>query len=494
MKKILTADEMRQHDATTVMAGTPSKILMERAARAVFDVLQKEFNTESVLILCGGGNNGGDGLAVARLLAKAKGHATVCYLGALDENGAPDVQKMSAECAAQYALLGKNVTVSADPSFEGVSAVVDAIFGTGLSRPLEGAYQKAVRALNEARLPVLAVDIPSGVNADNGAVMGAAVRATRTVAIAALKRGHALFPGAQLSGKVSVADIGVFVGDSKGYLLERDDLQRLPNRPRRAHKGSFGRVVVVGGSIGMSGAAHLAAKAAYRAGAGLVEIVTPEENRLAHQIALPEAVLSCYNEKNASTILKAALERADAVAIGMGLSESEATKALVGEALGSKSTPLIVDADALNLISKSATLRALLCGRKNTVVTPHLGEMSRLLGEPVSAIAADLPLAARSFTKESGAITVLKDAHTVIAVGEEIYINTNGSSGMATGGSGDVLSGIIASFAAQGAAPRDAALCGVLSHALAGEAAVCLHGNHGTMASDIIEGLSTVLS
>lgn len=493
MKKILTASEMRQCDAATILAGTPAMALMERAARAVLDVLVKEFDTENVLILCGGGNNGGDGLAVARLLTEAKKHATVCYLGALDESGAPDVQKMSEECASQYALLPDGVTVSAELTLAGVTAVVDAIFGIGLSRPLAGACLEAVRALNEANLPVLAVDIPSGINADSGAVMGAAVRATRTVAIAALKYGHVLFPGAQLSGRVSVADIGIFVGEAKGYLLEKCDLQRLPKRPRRAHKGSFGRVVVVGGSVGMSGAAHLAAKAAYRAGAGLVEIVAPEENRLAHQIALPEAVLSCYNEKNATNVLKAALERADAVAIGMGLSESETAGALVAAALTRGDMPLIVDADALNLISKSTILRALLCGRKNTVVTPHLGEMSRLSAAPTSQIAADLPLAAKIFAKESGAITVLKDAHTVIAVGEEIYINTRGSSGMATGGCGDVLSGVIASFAAQGAALDDAARCGVLTHALAGEAAVRLHGNHGTMASDVIEGLAEVL-
>lgn len=493
MKKILTAKEMKHYDDATVLAGTPARVLMERAARAVFDALLEEFDTENVLVLCGGGNNGGDGLAIARLLAEALGHATVCYLGALDESGAPDPKKMSEGCAAQYALLDSRVTVTTAPSFDGVTAVVDAIFGTGLSRPLAGACLQAVDALNAAELPVLSVDIPSGVNTDNGAVMGNAVRATATVAIAGKKYGHVLFPGAQLAGRVTVADIGVSVGDTRGCLLDKGDLARLPKRPRRAHKGSFGRVLVVGGSIGMSGAAFLAAKAAYRAGAGLVEIVAPEENRLAYQIGLPEAILSCYNEENATAVIKAALSRASAVAIGVGLSESKTAEVLVFEALSSKDIPLIVDADALNLISKSTALRALLYLRENTVVTPHLGEMSRLLGTPVSRIAADLPRAALDFARQSGAVTVLKDAHTVIAAKDQLFFNTFGTSGMATAGSGDVLCGIIASFAAQGAATTDAALCGVLSHALAGEAATRLHGNHGTMASDIIEGLSQVL-
>ncbi len=493
MEKILTAQEMKRYDKETITAGTPALILMERAARAAFEILLEEFDTARVLILCGSGNNGGDGLAMARLLAAHLGHAEVCYLGVCTSEGKPDTDKMSAECAAQYAMLPSNVSVMTEPDLTGVTAVVDAVFGIGLTRPLAGKHATAVTAINAANIPVLAIDIPSGINADSGAVMGCAMKATKTVAIAAKKYGHLLFPGAQLCGEVTVADIGIEIGEAAGHLLEGSDLSALPPRPRRAHKGTFGRVLVVGGSKEMSGAAYLSAKAAYRAGAGLVEILSPEENRFVYQTLLPEAVLTCYDETNASDKLAPALTRADAVALGMGLSQSDMAKQLVADVLSTKDIPLIVDADALNLIAANLPLRALLYMRGNVIVTPHLAEMSRLAAKPVAEIAADLPHAAASFAKDSGAVVVLKDAHTVIAADGSLYVNTLGNSGMATGGSGDVLAGIIASFAAQGATAAIAATRGVLAHALAGDAAKKTHGNHGLMASDLPEALAEIL-
>lgn len=492
MEKILTAEEMKQNDNEAISTGTPSRVLMERAAHKALEELFAHFNTEKVLFCCGSGNNGGDGFAMTRFFAKAGGNADVCYLGEFDENGNPDTAKMSAECAYQYSLLPSTVKVRISPEFNGVSAVVDAIFGIGLTRPISGRCLAAIMSVNASKIPVLALDIPSGVHADTGAVLGAAIRAKRTVAIAAKKYGHILFPGTQLCGEVSVVDIGIPTHPSKGYLLEQKDLLALPQRPRRAHKGTFGRVLVVGGSHEMTGAAYLCAKAAYRAGAGLVEILTPIENRTVYATLLPEAVLTCYTGENVKEALKAALSRASAVALGMGLGQSELASLLVSETLLSP-LPVVVDADALNLISADQRLQAKLSAREQTVLTPHLAEMSRLTKQSVQEIASDLPRAARTLSMRCGSVVVLKDAHTVIASNDDLYFNTFGNSGMATAGSGDVLAGIIAAFAAAGACADTAATCGVLAHALAGDAALKKIGSHGLMASDIANGLCEVL-
>ena len=386
MEKILTAREMKEADSRTIASGTASLILMERAAKAVFDTLLNDFSTEKVLVACGSGNNGGDGLALARLLNEHGIDVSVLYLGKWHANGTPDTNAMSEECAAQLQALPSGIPMTRTPDFTGISVVVDAIFGIGLCRPLTGDLLDAVHAINASGLPILAIDIPSGVDADSGAILGGAISATKTVAIAAKKYGHLLFPGAQLSGEIVVADIGIKIEASKGQLLQKSDLAALPPRPRRAHKGTFGRVLIIGGSNEMSGAALLAAKAAYRAGAGLVEIFSPEENRLVYEITLPEAIVTCYNEENIRSQLKKSLTRADAVAIGMGLSTGDTARTLLDITLDTKDTPLVIDADALNLIAKDQFLRAKMYLRERAILTPHPMELSRLMGTPLSAI------------------------------------------------------------------------------------------------------------
>ena len=493
MQKLLTAAEMRRDDQAEIAAGTPSRVLMERAAAAVMRTLRLHFDTRRVLVLCGNGNNGGDGFAVARHLAERGKTVSICYPGALLKNGRPDTARMSEECAFQYSMLPEGVSISATPKTKGVTAVVDALFGIGLTRPVEGAYAAAIEAVNAASLPVLAVDIPSGVNADTGEVMGVAIRATKTVAIDALKRGHLLYPGAVLCGEVDVADIRIPLGEVAAYVLEEDDLSLLPPRSPRAHKGTFGRTLIVGGSVGMAGAAYLAGKAAYRAGCGIVELLAPEENRVIHQIQLPEAVLTCYNKETALAAFSAALRRADTVAIGMGLGQSDTAKALVEAALRDVTVPLVVDADALNLIAADPALMAALYARTApTVITPHLGEMSRLCGIAVPQISRALIETAATFAQNAGVVTVLKDARTVISDGEHHYLNILGNSGMATGGCGDVLAGVITSLLAQGAEPLRAAYLGVLLHAMAGDAAAEKQSTRSMMASDLLEGLCHV--
>ncbi len=495
MLSVLNAETMKKADQKAIDNGTPSRVLMERAATAALDLLRQHFDTSAVLFLCGGGNNGGDGLAMARFFAEGGGNARLCYLGPTTEDGAPDTAKMSTECARQYKLLPPSVPVCGEVDTNGVTAVVDAIFGIGLTRPVEGRAKAAIQAVRAASIPTLAVDIPSGINADTGAVMGAALPATLTVAIAARKPGHLLFPGAELCGRVAVVDIGVTCDTKDAALLEQGDLAALPPRPANAHKGRFGRVLIIGGAVGMSGAAYFSAKAALRAGAGLVEILAPSENRVIYQTQLPEALLTLYDPEDPDeNTVKTALARADAVAVGMGLSQSRTALRLTAYAMANAKCPLIADADALNLMGRDPALQEL-CFQRNepTVLTPHLMEMSRISGTPIPGITADAIGHAKRIASTLGAVVVQKDARTVITDGKAVFINDRGNSGMATGGSGDVLAGVIASFAAQGANALDAARLGVLAHALAGDAALKRCGNHGMMASDIIEGLCAVL-
>lgn len=496
MEQLLTSAQMRAADEATIRSGIPSRELMERAARAALSVLEENFDTELVLFLCGGGNNGGDGLAMARFFVEKGGKARVIYLGKLTEAGLPDKDSMSEECARQFSLLPASVEICTDLQTDRATAAVDAIFGIGLTRPIEGRAAEAINTLRSTAIPVLALDIPSGIHADTGAILGTALPARQTVAIAAKKWGHLLYPGASFCGEITVADIGIYAEKCSGYLIQKSDLFNLPPRPARAHKGTFGRVLVIGGSIGMSGAGFLAAKAAMRAGAGLVEIFAPIQNRVIYQTQLPEALLTLYDpEQFEESILLCALSRADAVAIGMGLSQSDAARRMVTCALANAKVPLIADADALNLMASDPSLLALCYGRRHpTILTPHLGEMSRLSGLSIAELTADLPNHALSFAKNSQAVLVMKDARTVISDGEQLFLNAYGNSGMATGGSGDVLAGIIASFAAQGATPIDAARFGVLTHALAGDAAAATYGNRGMIASDIIEKLYEVLT
>ncbi len=492
MIPILTAKEMQAADARTIAAGTPSLTLMERAANAALDILFAEFDTTHVLFLTGPGNNGGDGFAMARLFAKRAGAADVYYFGK-EVDSAPDQTGMSDACAAQCKNCPLPIKTNTVPSLKGVTAIVDALFGIGLSRPVCGIVAEVIDAVNQSGIPILSVDIPSGLNADTGAVMGKAIRAAHTVSMAAHKYGQLLFPGATLCGTLHVADIGVSVTNNSGQLLEERDLDTLPPRPRAAHKGSFGRVLVIGGSIGMSGAAHLAAKAAYRAGAGLVEILAPEENRIIHQIALPEALVTTY-QKDAidADAVKNAIARADAIAIGMGLSRGTHTATLLALVLERARCPVVFDADALNEIAANPVLRAALHFHEGAkILTPHLGEAARLTAKQIPEVAHNLPLTTTTLSRELAATVVLKDAHTVIAKGENLFLNPFGNSGMASGGAGDVLAGVIAAFAAAG--DKDAAVHGVLAHALAGDAAYAARGSHAMMASDIADALSHVL-
>lgn len=284
------------------------------------------------------------------------------------------------------------------------------------------------------------------------------------------------------------------IGDimAKRFNYDKIALSMLPERPARSNKGTFGQVAVVGGSVGMSGAAYFAAKAAYRTGCGLVRIISPRENRAIYQTQLPEAVLSIYdNDAPDERDIKNAVCRASAIVLGVGLGTTDTAKKLLIYTLESANCPIVIDADGLNILAADKELLRKL--PKGTVITPHAGEMSRLTGLPIAAVLDDIPSVSERFAEEYGVICVMKDSNTAVSDGERTMVNDSGNSGMATGGSGDVLSGIIASLLAQGTAPFEAAALGVYIHGLAGDIAAKSLSEYSVMASDIIDAIPKVL-
>ncbi len=524
---ILTAELMRRCDTHTINTlGIPSQALMERAARGVVQYMEANANVffatgNRVLVLCGSGNNGGDGFAAARFLHEGTvgkpREVSVCYCGALTAEGSPDTTKMSVECARQYDYLRNLLVPVFSPaqvthSLDHADTVVDALFGIGLDRPITGALADLIDRVNRRRIPVLSVDIPSGVHGDTGEVMGTAVKASATVTMQALKTGHLLYPGADFCGDIKVCDIGVDLTPASAhsvYLADRHILSEvMPPRKRRSHKGTYGRLALACGSHGMCGAAVLSARAALRTGAGLLQVVTPRCNREIIQISVPEAILTCYDhQKPELRPVVSALSACDGAVIGCGLGTSAEALTLLGawlEALPIRPDfPVVLDADALNLIAQNPWLwqtRLLTEGRGQVIVTPHPMEMARLTGKTVGEVLSSLTETAVAFAKERGVTVVLKDAHTVIAAPDgTLYICPFGNAGMAKGGCGDVLAGIIGALAVQrrGDLGQDLTLscvaaAGVTLHALSGDTAAALQGEYAVTPTDIIECLGRV--
>lgn len=506
MRPILSAAQMRLCDQYTIECGTPSRKLMERAARAAITVMKRELPLDfksHVLVLCGSGNNGGDGFAMARFLWDEGYHTTVCYGGAC-QNGLPDIDRMSTECARQYDLWQASGGTTTDvlAPLSANTIVVDALLGIGLDRPVTGKLADWIEAINASGLPVLAIDIPSGICADTGRVLGCAIRADVTATMAYPKTGLLLYPGAAHAGKLHTCDIGIgldALSEDAPDLFEitPDNLSYHLDRPAYANKGTFGRVLVVGGASGMCGAPYFAAKTAYRAGAGLCEIITHPDNRIPVQTLLPEAVFSPWTTDEA--LLTTALDRADAVVLGCGLGLSPDALTLTEHVIRLCHKPLVLDADALNLLSAHKPLQPAVAARKHpTVLTPHLGEASRLCGLKTSDIASNLLTVARELAQRMNAVCVLKDARTVISDGSWCYIQSHGNSGMATGGAGDCLAGLVGSLLAQhrdhpDLSPTLVAAHSVLLHALAGDSAAERLGEHAVMASDIADAVGEVL-
>ena len=676
MRYLVTGKEMSLYDKqTSEHFHVPSVILMEQAAHAFVErMLQrmseggllklsdcdsfrklnscdtdKSVSTTSslqVLVVCGTGNNGGDGIAIARLLnqsgihaeiyAPTEGHRTselfdlqyqiyqsygypVCDGLVSSRHEKFDEVKSNHSLSdsvflkegyvsdfAVHAVAGENQTI--------YQVVIDAIFGTGLERPVTGMWADVIAAMNAMPGYKLAVDIASGVSADTGEILGTAFRADETITFSFTKLGQCLWPGAAYSGKVTVVPIGITeesfldtVPRVRAY--EDSDLCRLPSRKPNSHKGSYGKLLVIAGSAQMAGAAVFAAKAAYRMGTGLVKVMTPESNRVILQTQVPEAILSTYpddecrrniaqrlyansnmhtkqdapdtlgdiiqNQDSADTSYGAVrewkdalhqqvrreLSWADALVIGPGIGTGEAATEILRCVLEEGEIPMVLDADALNIISregwqallgqKEATedetaaatdetaaaeekaaveaknivektsakiaegaeaeiieeaepaeaktavkemqLMRKMKGRNSRIITPHMGEMSRLTGSPVGNLKAHICEEAAAFSAEHQVVCVLKDARTVTAVPDgSLYLNLSGNNGMATAGSGDVLSGILGGLLVQGLDPQEAAPLGVYFHGKAGDSARDRLGARAMMASDMIEGITAV--
>ncbi len=528
---LLTAQQMRDCDQDTIQrGGVPSQQLMECAARAAIEVMQTHTETEpragrAILVLCGSGNNGGDGFAMARFLAEEGCEALVAYAGAWeDATQMPDQGRMSPECARQYRLwtAAGGKTVDRLPALQD-RVIVDALLGTDLHGAPRPPMDTWIRAVNESGCPVVAVDIPSGVDADSGAVWQGetplygvdlsrvpqeiAVRACMTATMAYPKRGLLLYPGAALAGEVYVCPIGVGCESisPETYLLQREHLSLLPRRPQYANKGTFGRLAVIGGQRGMCGAVAFAGRAALRAGVGLCELISDEENCIPLQTLLPEAVMTLLPGTGEATgALAAALERADAAVVGCGMGQSAAAHDHLAHILSLARCPLVLDADALNMIAADdkgiyrARLRE--CAKRNTVViTPHLGEAARLMRCSVSRLLRDPFGAAAALAREYGAICVLKDTRTVVSDGHVAYIQNCGNSAMAKGGAGDVLAGVIGALLTQyrereiAATPTLLVALGVLLHAMAGDRAAEEMGAYAPMAGDLADYVGVVL-
>ncbi len=504
MRYILTSEQMQKCDANTMDGyGVPSAVLMERAACSAVEVINEAFPDPgaNILIACGTGNNGGDGLAMARLLF-LKGHfVTVLFPG--------EEEKCSEEAARQLGIVRKYgiEVIKQLPSEEfldeelsetAFDVVVDALFGIGLSRDIEGNFRTVIEDLNALSAMKVAVDIPSGLSADTGKVMGTAFCADVTVTFGFAKIGQLLYPGADCCGDLIVQDIGIDEMSLPGVdpdilMAEPEDLALLPKRENDTNKGSYGKLLIVAGSFNMAGAAAFSAQAAYRCGAGLVRVVTDVANREIIQTLVPEAILATYDEKtDMEAFVKEQTIWADAIVLGPGIGRARQAENLVQSILAEATVPCLTDADGLNILaSHPEWVRD---SKAKLLITPHPGEMSRLAGTSVLAVRDDLIGAARSYADEYCVITVLKDARTIIRIpGEVTWINTTGNNGMATAGSGDVLTGIIGALLGQGLPASDAAILGVLIHGMAGDAAAESVGKTSLMASDLINGICMVL-
>ncbi len=501
---LASAAQMRALDRHTIdVLGVPGEVLMETAGRAVAErVLAVFTDTEGartpVAVICGAGNNGGDGFVVARHLHQLGVEVFAVLVGSAD--------RAPADAAANHRRM-----IECGVPLEGVDwparrpgVVVDALFGTGLSRPLEGDASEAVERINRAGdggATVISVDLPSGLDTDTGALLGTAVRAGETVTIGLPKLGLCVEPGRSHAGCVHVARIGI--ADEAPGLALRAELWtraacrlRLPARPRGGHKGSFGHVLLIAGSRGKTGAAHLAALGAARAGAGLVTVACPAgvgevlEVKTTEAMTVPVADTEeqCFAAAAVARLVSLANER-DVVAMGPGVGQHEETAGLIRELAKLVERPLVIDADGLNAFAGEPGLVSVLKARgAPTVLTPHPGEAARLLGVTSAEINQDRVASARKLAEITGAVVLLKGAGSVIAAPDgHVAINPTGGPALSAGGTGDVLTGIVAAYLAQGLEAWDAAALAAWIHGDAADRLARHAGQSGLLASELAD-------
>lgn len=493
MQYIVTKKEMQAIDAYTMdKIGIPSAVLMERAALSVVEEIERlNVSHGRVLIVVEGGNNGGDGLAVGRILLERGYKVDIYYIGGFE--------KVSQGFQQQWSILHHmGVRFRKTIPNKEYAVIVDGIFGVGLSREVQGVQKKAIEAMNHMDAIKVAIDIPSGIDATTGEVLGTAFYADYTVTFGLKKLGMFFLDGIDACGTVICKPIGFpaqAVAHVKPmiYAYDNSDLDKLPKRVNNSNKGTYGRVAVIAGSKNMSGAAFLCSKAAYSTGAGLVKIYTHESNRTILQSQLPEAVMMTYDDyEGALACIEDALQWATVIVVGPGLGVDTVSERMLYELLMNAEVPMVVDADALNILSNNIEL--LRTSSVQIIMTPHMKEMSRLIQRPVEEIAKNRFAIAREFAKKMQVTLVLKDAKSIATNGgQQTYMNLAGNNGMSTGGSGDVLAGIIAGMLAGGLTLADAARMGTYVHCRAGDLAAERKGNYAMLASDIISYIGEVM-
>lgn len=513
--KVVTGAEMRQIDQDTIEGiGIPGIVLMETAGNAVVGAIEQHYPTaQRIGILVGKGNNGGDGLVIARQLAHTGHDVHICLVS--------PAESFTGEAAINLQIaknLGLRIKVILGEKeawkrwMPNCELLVDAIFGTGLRGVVRDPIASFIDAINSLSAPILSVDLPSGLDADTGNPLGICVQADRTVTIGLPKRGLLVHPGAEFAGELEVVDIGFpeQVVDAQGIKVHWTTAVQasewIPQRPSASHKGSYGRVLVVAGSTGMTGAAALASEAALRVGAGLVTLAIPKhlnpilEGLLPEvmTLPLPETETGSLSTSAISAILEFAAKTNSVLAIGPGISQHPDTVALVHQLirehrkhiLGGR---MVIDADGLNAIAQTPEIMSFL--DNETVLTPHPGEMARLTNTPVSTLEADRIRTAQTYASEQGVTLIFKGAPTVTSdANGNVWINSTGNPGMGTGGMGDVLTGIIAGLMAQGLSTESAAPLAVYIHGLAGDIVSERLGMHGLIASDVLKAVPQAIS
>ncbi|MDD3879478.1 MAG: NAD(P)H-hydrate dehydratase [Syntrophomonas sp.] len=512
MVKILTAQEMKDIDGRASSEyNIPSLILMENAGIRTVEVVEdllESSQDKKVLILAGKGNNGGDGLVVARHLINSGAHVDVFLLA--------DSNEMTPDSYTNYRILlqmSQNIfPLQVEEDLDRLmlallscDMIVDAIYGIGFQGQMNDFDSRIVKMVNWSKAPVVAVDIPSGVEADSGQVHGEAIQASHTVSFALPKIGLLLEPGKDYVGSLSVADISIPAPLLQDKRLKTNLLSEAMIKPwlrprhPESHKGTYGHVLLIGASQGLTGAIIMAAGAALKSGAGLVTAAVPESQLGVVDGGWMEIMSSPLAENSQGTIalealplIEGLLGQASACAIGPGMSRFSEASAILRLVLERAGIPVLIDADGLNALAEDLTV--LKDRQVPVVLTPHPGEMARLTGKSIEEIQSKRFAVARDFAQQWGVTLVLKGNKTLIATAAgEIYLNITGNPGMATAGSGDVLCGLIAGLMAQGLRPLDASIAGVYIHGLAGDRAAEIKGQRGLVAGDILHSLPDIL-
>lgn len=509
--KIVTAEEMKSLDRrATTEFGIPSLLLMENAARGLVDRIetaQGPLHRKRFVILAGRGNNGGDGIAAARHLRSRGAEVAIYLLSPVEKVGGDARTSLDIWIRSDGALavVGEFKWRRLADDLSKTDLIIDALLGTGLSQQVKGEYAKAIELINRSGKTVISVDLPSGISADTGEMMGTAVKAHFTLTMALPKRGHFVQAGLEHRGKLRVVDIGfppalIESANIKVELITPSMLEGLPPpRAKGIHKGTLGHLLVVAGSVGKKGAAQMTGLAAMRSGAGLVTIALPKSldaslASVMEAMSLPlpetaEGTLALAGEKS----LLQAMEGKNAVAIGPGLSQNAETQRLVRNLIAEVGLPMVIDADGINAIASD--LSVLKKKKGPLILTPHPGEMGRLLGRRADAVQKERFDIAADFSEKWEVFVVLKGAHTIIAGPDRsLWVNHTGNPGMATAGIGDALTGMIGGFLAQGMGLKEAATLGIYLHGLAGDLAAAERGEAGLITSDLIGKIPLAIS